>query len=218
MKTALLLALSCISLNAELLKLDMLKTAKGKTYQDVSVTEKRPDGISIRHAAGTARIPFEDIPADVRKKLGGFDEDAAEEAREADAAKLRAAERAMDEAEAAKEEAPEDTPETDDTEAPPAEEGAAKIEPKNIHKLTVKLIGTGTNRRSEITVRSGALPLFIRYGPGKYDHFTVPAWETLTRVVTVSKGYPVTASENGQVVDTEGSTKKTGLGSDTKLR
>ncbi len=231
MKTALVLALSCLAINAEVLKLDTLKTAKGKSYEGVTVTEKRPDGISIRHAGGTARIPQEDLPADVKRKLGGFDDAAAEEAREADAAKLRAAERAMDEAEAAKDEDSEDAPETDESgevdgdempeeEAVPKEANKdgkpiAKVEPKNRDKLFVKPIRYGGTFRLQITAKAGAKPLRIAT---HHQSFEVAPWQQVTRLIPASPGYRVTAFEEDVIVDVESSSQKTGLGSDTKLR
>jgi hypothetical protein len=230
MKAILLLLASCSALNAELLKLDELKTAKGRAYTEVVVTEKRPDGISIRHAGGTARIPFEDIPADIRKQLGGFDEGEAKEAREADKEALEEAEKAMSEAVAkkaaeddddeAEEEVEEDAEDDGDKEEKPkGEESPVKrVEPKNAEKLSVKITGSGDNKRHQITGRAGSQPLLVRYGAGEYDFFRVPAWETKAKTVALGTKYSVTASEDGKVVDTEGATRKTGLGTDTKLR
>lgn len=63
------------------MELPELTTKQGKKYEAVVITEKRPDGISIRHAAGTARVPFESLPDDLVKTLGGFDGEAAKKAR-----------------------------------------------------------------------------------------------------------------------------------------
>jgi len=79
-----------------LLKADKLTLKSGKAFTGVSVTEKRPDGISIMHADGTARIKFEDLPDDVVTKLGGFDPDAAKTARDAADRKEAAALEAID--------------------------------------------------------------------------------------------------------------------------
>lgn len=77
---------SAICFAADLPKLEKLKLKTGREYEKVTITEKRPDGISIRHDSGTARIKFEDLPEDLAKRLGGFDPAAAVKARqEADA-------------------------------------------------------------------------------------------------------------------------------------
>lgn len=219
MKTALILALSCISLNAELLKLDTLKTAKGKTYEAVTVTEKRPDGISIRHAAGTARIPQEDLPADVKRKLGGFDAAAAEDARKADAEALRAAERAMDDAEAAKAQGDEKTTETEQ-EMPPVEQlpidpKAPKVEPRNADKLMVKTAKWGDWSGVEVTARAGAKPLRVVGGGATQE---IEPWGKRTWRADFSSNYRIRAFEGDVQVDIELPRHKTGLGSDTRLR
>jgi hypothetical protein len=56
-------------------------TIDGKTYENANMTAKRADGISIMHDAGTARIPYEKLPEKLREELGGFDPEAAKEAR-----------------------------------------------------------------------------------------------------------------------------------------
>ena len=67
-------------------KLEKLTLKNGRDYEKVTVTEKRPDGISISHDSGTARIKFEDLPEDVAAKLGGFNaDDAAATRKKADA-------------------------------------------------------------------------------------------------------------------------------------
>ena len=48
----------------------------------MTITEKRPDGISIRHDTGTARIMFEDLPDQLAQELGGFDPEQAAKARD----------------------------------------------------------------------------------------------------------------------------------------
>jgi len=72
---------------ADLPKFDKLSLKSGREYSAVQVTQKRPDGISIRHADGTARIKFEDLPSDVAAALGGFDAVAANESRKSEDAK-----------------------------------------------------------------------------------------------------------------------------------
>ncbi len=57
----------------ELLKLDKLTLKNGREYESVTVLEKADDGIRLSHAAGIARIKYEELPGDIVEKLGGFD-------------------------------------------------------------------------------------------------------------------------------------------------
>ena len=47
-----------------------LKTLSGSTYKDVTVTRIEPNGISIAHADGLAKILFDDLPEEMRTKYG----------------------------------------------------------------------------------------------------------------------------------------------------
>lgn len=91
MKTSLVPVLSILltvslCLAEDLPKFPKLKLKSGREYENVTVTQKRPDGISIAHESGTARVKFEDLPDDVVKQCGGFDPAAAAKSRqEADA-------------------------------------------------------------------------------------------------------------------------------------
>lgn len=67
------LIVSCI---ADEVKLDKL-TVDGKTYSNVTVIKKNPDGISIMHDAGTARINYKKLPKSVVQMVGEFDEEEA---------------------------------------------------------------------------------------------------------------------------------------------
>ena len=84
-----LLLLACLILgplaSAENEKLPELKLKTGKTFTAVTITKKTADGIAIMHEAGTARIPFEQLPDDLVKTLGGFDPAKAAEARKSTA-------------------------------------------------------------------------------------------------------------------------------------
>jgi hypothetical protein len=55
------------------LTLPKLVTVSGAEYQNVTVTQKQPDGIRIMHANGVARIKYTELPAEVQSALGGFD-------------------------------------------------------------------------------------------------------------------------------------------------
>ncbi|MES2924105.1 MAG: hypothetical protein V4819_21315 [Verrucomicrobiota bacterium] len=48
--------------------LDALKTRDGKEYLKVEIVANDEVGLRIRHEAGTARIPFESLPADLQRK------------------------------------------------------------------------------------------------------------------------------------------------------
>jgi hypothetical protein len=80
-------------------KIPEITTASGKTYRDVRITKVTPSEVSIAHEAGAARIPFAELPEDLKAKLG-YDPAKAEAHKQA-AAKA-AAEAQMQNAEAAK--------------------------------------------------------------------------------------------------------------------
>lgn len=52
----------------------------GKVYRNAVVTRTEPDAITVRHAAGIARIPFESLPHEVQDDYG-FDPEAAARSR-----------------------------------------------------------------------------------------------------------------------------------------
>jgi hypothetical protein len=193
------------SAGAQILKLEILRTVDGKTFTDVNVTAKRPDGISITHSVGTARVKLEHIPPKVQAMLGGFDRDAAREARAKDESALAAAEAAITRQLAAMKEGEATT-------------GAArKTQPrfvKNSDKLTVKPVIYGGVRCLQITVQAGANPLSVRFGGSR----SYQPWETDVFYTRCGSEYRVTAWEGGTMVDQETSRAKTGLGSDYKLR
>lgn len=62
---------------ADEIKLDNL-TIGEKTYTNVVITKKNPDGISIMHESGTARINYKSLPPEIVKLVGGFDRESAE--------------------------------------------------------------------------------------------------------------------------------------------
>jgi hypothetical protein len=95
----------------------------------------------------------------------------------------KAAEEAEAEAEAEEEEEAEEEAEEEDDEDDGGNEEEPKgkgspikgVEPKNADKLSVKITGSGGNKRHQITGRAGSQPLLVRYGSGEYDFFRVPA-------------------------------------------
>jgi len=46
----------------------------GETYDNVKLNTKHPDGISIIHSTGGAKIPYEQLPLEIRQAIGGFTE------------------------------------------------------------------------------------------------------------------------------------------------
>ncbi|WP_035604465.1 hypothetical protein [Haloferula sp. BvORR071] len=54
-----------------------LTTTDGKTYKAVTVTKVEPDGLSISHEEGTAKVPFTKLPEEVRR-LHGYDPEKAD--------------------------------------------------------------------------------------------------------------------------------------------
>lgn len=66
MKTPTLLLLA----TAAFLQAETLATLDGKTYTGVSVTKTTPAAISISHSSGIARIPFDNLSAEIQKKYG----------------------------------------------------------------------------------------------------------------------------------------------------
>ena len=71
-----LLLLFPVLLAAEDEKLSELVTLDGKFYQDVTIRKIEPDGLSIVHKAGTAKVPFEKLPESMQEKYG-YNADAA---------------------------------------------------------------------------------------------------------------------------------------------
>ena len=71
-----------------------LTTLDGKVYKDYTVTKVEPDGLSIRHAEGTAKVPFHRLPDEVQRQHGydpfhayDYDQEEARKEREAEARK-----------------------------------------------------------------------------------------------------------------------------------
>jgi hypothetical protein len=76
--------------------LESLVTTKEKSYKNVTIREVTPSGIRIFHESGSATIPYEELPEDLRTKLGGFDPEKAREHREKENRILRQQDVAME--------------------------------------------------------------------------------------------------------------------------
>lgn len=77
-----LAALIQIGLSQDSPKIEKLTLRSGKEYLGVTVTEKRPDGVSVVHESGACRIKLEDLSDEAQSVLGGFDAKAAHEFRQ----------------------------------------------------------------------------------------------------------------------------------------
>jgi len=77
----LLLSLFPLLLAAEEEKMDELVTLDGKFYQAVTVRKVEPDGISILHKTGSAKVPFDKLSEELQMKYG-YDEAAAADYRQ----------------------------------------------------------------------------------------------------------------------------------------
>ena len=51
-------------------KLFTLTTTAGRTYSGATITKVEPDGLRVTHESGTAKIPFEKLPEELRIKYG----------------------------------------------------------------------------------------------------------------------------------------------------
>jgi hypothetical protein len=63
-------ALPIFAAQEEPVKFATLSTVSGKIYQDVLVRKVLPDGISVQHSNGAARIDFTQLGADLQRRFG----------------------------------------------------------------------------------------------------------------------------------------------------
>lgn len=72
MKTLLILIIACCTAGASEVggKMGELKVSGGKTYVGVTIRKIEPDGISIMHESGTAKVKFSEMEEEVRKQFG----------------------------------------------------------------------------------------------------------------------------------------------------
>ena len=148
MKALLILALLTICGHGEAppKQFEKLETTKGKVYENVTVRKVEPDGLSIMHESGTAKVAFEHL-SDELKTAFGYDEGKAAEHREAQAEKDRHNELAMLAEEAA------------------AASAKADRDYKNAGKeLTESIKGTGVNAWLKIQQNSGGSYCLCRWG------------------------------------------------------
>ena len=82
-------SLACAKAPEELIRLDSLTTTRGKTYRKATVRDITPSGIKIVHQGGTATLHYEELPADLRERVGGFDPEEARQYDEEQAKKLK---------------------------------------------------------------------------------------------------------------------------------
>ena len=85
-------------------------------------------------------------------------------------------------------------------------------------KLTTRPVGMGKAKVIEITGKADTEPLTVSWGPKPEHRMTIPAGSSKTRKVSLNGNYKVTATEDGEVVDEETNTRKTGMKSAKRLR
>lgn len=68
-KTILTLTLSVILALSALAEPRTITTTKGETYDQATVTSVEPNGITISYDAGIAKIPFAELPSDLRQQF-----------------------------------------------------------------------------------------------------------------------------------------------------
>jgi hypothetical protein len=125
------------------MELTELRTADGRLYENVRVTKVEPDGISIRHDSGTAKIRFEKLSPEMQTAFGYDAEDAAHY-RQAQALKDAENERSV--AELGKEEKRPSTPASEREEAPaeePVAEEKVQKKGKGVFAMTAKSARAG---------------------------------------------------------------------------
>jgi hypothetical protein len=72
---------------ASVLFADDITTLSGVKYQSARVTRIEPDAVSVTHRFGVARIPFSDLPEDIRRKYGYNPQQAAAAVKQGEAAR-----------------------------------------------------------------------------------------------------------------------------------
>lgn len=70
-----------------------IRTLSGKKYRACEIVRIHPDGVSFRHESGAAKVVYDDLPTDMRQKLG-YDPQRAQTYRKEQQKKLMAAESA----------------------------------------------------------------------------------------------------------------------------
>ena len=61
-------ALAILALSASLTLADDFKTINGKEYKNATVTRVEPDGITVKFSGGLVKIPFAELPEELRGK------------------------------------------------------------------------------------------------------------------------------------------------------
>ena len=74
---------------AELIKLEVMTTTRGKTYKKLTVRDVTPAGIKILHEGGTATLHYEELPSYLRERLGAFDPEKARQYLEEEEKRLK---------------------------------------------------------------------------------------------------------------------------------
>ncbi|MCW1921745.1 hypothetical protein OKA05_04220 [Luteolibacter arcticus] len=214
-------------LPAEPLKLETLTTSKGKTYKNLTVREVTPSSIKIIHEGGTATLPYEELPVDLRKMVGGFDPEKAKKHRAEEDNKLTAQENQLERelSKIKKEEkaTPSTTP-SPSKDAPASPEAPGKA-PADKGELTARIVGykTGIKRVEFKALTNCAAQLRVNnvVPDGHTETFDVTAKVPFTREVWVYNDYTSELhTPQGKQLDSEDSRQKTDTGrfTPTKLK
>lgn len=216
----------------EPLKLETLTTTKGKVYRNLTVREVTPSGIKIFHEGGSATLPYELLPEDLRKMVGGFDPEKAakfradedrkltaqEQQLERELQKLKKSEPAPAPAPAEPASPPPASPEDGNGPAAPATpETGAKAPPKDKGELTARIVGYRTGaKRVEFKVHTNCaarLEVHNVVPDGRTEIFEVTAKTPFTREVWVFNDYSSDLYNlKDEKLDAEASRQKTKKG------
>ena len=214
---------------AEPLKLETLTTTKGKVYRNLTVREVTPAGIKIFHEGGSATLPYELLPEDLRKLVGGFDPEKAAKFREEEDRKLTEQEQQLErdlqkvkKAEPAP--APSPTapvspppPNSDGGTGPAAPETGAKAPTTDKGELTARIVGYRSGvKRVEFKVHTNCaarLEVHNVVPDGRTEIYEVTAKTPFTREVWVFNDYSTDLYNlKNEKLDGEASRQKTKKG------
>lgn len=182
-------------------------TTDGKKYSGVTIRKIEPDGLSILHSSGVAKVPFEKLPEDIRVKYGYDEADAAEHR-----AKLAEAEKRMAEAQQAarekqREESREEEVKEVDKEFAAKLTKAAKMMKVNAHQNDrIGLIGDITEGTLSSEPVRNTLGSIVSRKP-KWIYKTQP----VAGVIAGAKGAVVVETALGNEIHWEGKAWRIGL-------
>jgi len=156
-------------------KFQSFETMKGRIYEDVKITEINDGGISFTHAAGAARLRFEDLSPEQRRYFGITEDAAVEFYRKEREARL-AYEKRVKEAEVARRKAAEEEAEVrrvaDEQAAQARAERSEALSFRNIPTLPeVKRVDSRDFSRRSYTIRRSSYGYPSYYYSSCYPRF-----------------------------------------------